>query len=107
MGKPCPRSHPSMVKAQISIAFYQEINFPPSFQCFGKRGVKGAQFSAELHITATLLLVGSLGTVLRSLESPGPGPWLDHLDSRSTVLNCTEQDNGPRRWEVSLKLDRY
>lgn len=69
--------------------------------------VKGVQFSAELHIMATLQLVGSLGTVLRFPESPALAQWLGHLGSGSTVLNCTEQDNGSKRGEVSLKLDRY
>lgn len=83
-GSPDPISHPSVVKAQIPIALYQEINFSPSFQCFGKRMVKGAQFSAELHITAALQLVGSLDTILGFLESPGPGQWLGHLGSRGS-----------------------
>lgn len=62
---------------------------------------KCAQFSAELHITATLQLIGSLDTMLRFLESPGPGLWLGHLggrgSSRGTVLNCVEQDNSGQK----------
>lgn len=51
-----------MDKAEILIALYEEINSSASFQCFGKRIVKGAQFSAELLSVPTLQLVGSLDT---------------------------------------------
>lgn len=60
--KPHPKSHPSVDKAEILIALYEEINSSASFQCFGKRIVKGAQFSAELLSVPTLQLVGSLDT---------------------------------------------
>lgn len=58
--KPHLKSHPSVDKAEILIALHEEINFSASFQCFGKRMVKGAQFSAELLSVPTLQLVGSL-----------------------------------------------
>lgn len=59
---PDPKSYPSVVTAEIPIALYEEINFSASFQCFGKRMVRGAQFSAEHLSVPTLQLVGRLDT---------------------------------------------
>lgn len=60
--KPQAKSHPSVVKTEIPVALYEEINFSASFQCFGSRMVRGAHFSAEHLSVPTLQLVGSSDT---------------------------------------------